>query len=215
MNKEKELAKRLKDRIVRIGTSFKHMETIAKYAKANKQFNDAFVLPYVSLQNYVFIELFKLFDKSGKDAKQNNVYALVELIEDDNKTIHKELSKFNETIEHIRQQRNHYFAHDTGESVLEIYDEVKIKSINELLEFLVKICCKTNSDLLPNTYVSNVRNFDDWCSMANEAIKEVCSLNNQLIINNISKDNYFENINEYFVFLKSENSNKTKTEVKQ
>lgn len=215
MNKEKELAKRLKDRIVRIGTSFKHMETIAKYAKANQQFNNAFVLPYTSLQNYVFIELFKLFDKSGEDTKQNNVYTLVELIDNDNKTIRKELSKFNKTIEYITQQRNHYYAHDTGENVLEIYNEEKIKSINELLEFLAKICCKANSDLLPNTYVSNVRDFDDWCSMANDAIKEVCSLNDQLIINNISKDNYFENINEYFVFLKSENSNKTKTEVKQ
>ena len=52
MNKEKELAKRIKDRIVSIGTSLKQMETIAKYAKTNKRFNNAFALPYISLQNY-------------------------------------------------------------------------------------------------------------------------------------------------------------------
>lgn len=208
MNKEKELVKRLKDRIVRIGTSFKHMETIAKYAKANQQFNNAFALPYISLQNFVFIELFKLFDKSYKDVKHNNVYALVELIEDDNKTIHKELSKFNETIEYIRQQRNHYYAHDTRENVLEIYNEDKIKSINELLEFLAKICCKANSDLLPNTYVSNVRDFDDWCSMANEAIKEVCSLDDQIFNHGISKEDFLRNIDDYIVFLKDKKEKK-------
>lgn len=208
MNKEKELAKHLKDRTVLIGTSFKHMETIAKYAKENQQFNYAFALPYISLQNYVFIELFKLFDKSGEDTKQNNVYALVKLIDDDNKTISKELSKFNKTIEYITQQRNHYYAHDTGENVLEIYNEEKIKPINELLEFLVKICRKANSDLLPNTYVSNVRDFDDWCSMANDAIKEVCSLNGQIFNHGISKEDFLRSINDYIVFLKDKQEKK-------
>lgn len=42
MSKE-ELAKRIKDRIVKIGTVLKHMESVVKYSQDNKGFEDAFV----------------------------------------------------------------------------------------------------------------------------------------------------------------------------
>lgn len=202
MNNEKELAKRLKDRIVLIGTSIKQMEIIAKYAKANRRFGDSFALLYISLQNFVFIELYKLFDTNGKDVKQNNIYTLTESIEDDSKTIHKELSKFNDLINYITQQRNHYYAHDTGRKVLEIYNEEKLNSINELLKVLAKICCKANDALILSTYVSNASEFDRWCSRANSAIEEVCSLNDRIHSHDISKEYFLSNIDDYIVFLK-------------
>lgn len=202
MNKEKELAKRLKNRIVSIGTSLKQMETIAKYAKTNERFNNAFALPYISLQNYVFIELFKLFDTNGKDVKQNNIYTLIEMIEDDNKIIHKELSKFSDLIDYIVQQRNHYYAHDTGRKVLEIYNEEKLNSINELLKVLAEICHKANDELFLSICASNANDFDRWCFRANSAIEEVRSLNDRIHSHDISKEYFLSNIDDYIVFLK-------------
>ena len=78
MNKE-ELAKRIKDRVVMIGTALKHMESIIKYNRNDKGFEDAFVMLHVSLQNYVYIELFKLFDSNGKDSKENSIYTLINI----------------------------------------------------------------------------------------------------------------------------------------
>lgn len=65
MNKE-ELAKRIKGRVAMIGTALKHMESIMKYNQNNKGFEYAFVLLYISLQNYVCNELDKIFDGSSQ-----------------------------------------------------------------------------------------------------------------------------------------------------
>ena len=72
----KELANLIKTRVVIIGTDLKHLESIAKYAQQDKQFAEAFTTLYLSLQNTVYIELFKLFDDSGEDTKNHNIYAL-------------------------------------------------------------------------------------------------------------------------------------------
>ena len=45
----------------------------------DKGFEDAFVMLHVSLQNYVYIELFKLFDSNGKDSKENSIYTLINI----------------------------------------------------------------------------------------------------------------------------------------
>lgn len=89
---KKELAKRIKDRVVMIGTALNHMESIIKYSQNNKEFKDAFVMLYVSLQNYVYIELDKIFDGSsqhefseyndtGKCIYHSSKYSIYKLIE--------------------------------------------------------------------------------------------------------------------------------------
>lgn len=201
MNKE-ELAKRIKDRVVMIGTALKHMESIIKYSQNNKGFEDAFVMLYVSLQNYVYIELFKIFDSNGKDSKKNSICALINLIETNDQKYHKKLSKYNKDIESIKVRRNHYFAHDTGEDVSEIFKQNKILRLQKLLETVAEICCDANSELYPNTYISNVRYFDDWCHMATNSLNEVCILNDKLASASVLKEMYEENLDDFIDQLK-------------
>lgn len=201
MNKE-ELAKRIKDRVVMIGTALKHMESIIKYSQNNKGFEDAFVMLYVSLQNYVYIELFKIFDSNGKDSKKNSICALINLIETNDQKYHKKLSKYNKDIESIKVRRNHYFAHDTGEDVSEIFKQNKILRLQKLLETVAEICCDANSELYPNTYISNVRYFDDWCHMATNSLNEVCILNDKLASASVLKEMYEENLDGFINQLK-------------
>lgn len=201
MSKE-ELAKRIKDRIVKIGTVLKHMESIVKYSQDNKGFEDAFVMLYCSLQNYVYIELFKIFDSNGEDSKKNSVYTLMDMIETDDKKYHKKLSEYNKDIESIKTRRNHYFAHDTGKDVSEIFKQNKILRLQELLKIVTEICCDANSELYPNTYVSNVRDFEDWCNMAINSLNEVCVLNDKLASASVSKEMYKENLDGFINYLK-------------
>lgn len=201
MSKE-ELAKRIKDRIVKIGTVLKHMESIVKYSQDNKGFEDAFVMLYCSLQNYVYIELFKIFDSNGKDSKKNSVYTLMDMIETDDKKYHKKLSEYNKDIESIKTRRNHYFAHDTGKDVSEIFKQNKILRLQKLLKIVTEICCDANSELYPNTYVSNVCDFEDWCNMAINSLNEVCVLNNKLASASVSKKMYKENLDGFINYLK-------------
>lgn len=201
MNKE-ELAKRIKDRIVMIGTALKHMESIIKYSQNNKGFEDAFVMLYVSLQNYVYIELFKIFDSSGKNSKKNSVYTLMDMIETDDKKYHQKLSEYNKDIESIKVRRNHYFAHDTGEEVSEIFKQNKILRLQKLLVTVAEICCDANSELYPNTYVSNVRCFDDWCYMATNSLNEVCIINDKLASASVPKEMYEKNLDDFINHLK-------------
>lgn len=185
-----------------IGTSLKHMESIIKYSQNNKGFENAFVMLYVSLQNYVYIELFKLFDSNGKDSKENSIYTLIDMIETDDKKYHKKLSGYNSDIESIKTRRNHYFAHDTGEDASEIFKQNKILRLQELLQTVADICCDANSELYPNTYVSNVRDFDDWCYMTINSLNEVCALNDKLFSNSITKEIYEENLDNFINQLK-------------
>lgn len=201
MSKE-ELAKRIKDRIVKIGTVLKHMESIVKYSQDNKGFENAFVMLYCSLQNYVYIEFFKIFDSNGKDSKKNSVYTLMDMIETDDKKYHKKLSEYKNDIESIKTRRNHYFAHDTGEDVSEIFKQNKILRLQELLKIVTEICCDVNSELYPNTYVSNVRDFDDWCHMATNSLNEVCILNDKLASASVPKEMYEENLDSFINYLK-------------
>jgi hypothetical protein len=67
---KEELADRIKDRVVIVGTNLKHLESIAKYSADNEEFGNAFATLYISLQNSIYIELFKIFDTGGKDSKK-------------------------------------------------------------------------------------------------------------------------------------------------
>ena len=201
MNKE-ELAEHIKDRVVLIGTDLKHLETIQKYSKNHQSFDDAFVTIYLSLQNTVFIELFKLFDTGGEDSKTYNIYALISKIDDENKTYYKKLSRYKEDIDAIKNRRNKLIAHETGVNPLDIFNNNKIKSLQELLQCIVDICCDANDKLHPNTYVSNVKAFDNWCYMATASIKEICEINGKLIDKKISKEMFNENLDSFIDELK-------------
>lgn len=201
MSKE-ELAKRIKDRVVMIGTALNHMESIIKYSQNNKEFKDAFVMLYVSLQNYVYIELFKIFDRNGKDSKANSIYTLMNVIETEDMKYHKKLDTYKSVIESIKNRRNHCFAHDTGEDASEVFKQNKILRLQDLLKTVADICCDANSELYPHTYVSNVRYFDDWCHMAINSLNEVCVLNDKLFSNSITKEIYEENLDDFINQLK-------------
>ena len=172
-----ELAKLIKERVSIIGTCIKHIESITKYSAENKQFEEAFAALLAALQNYVYIELFKLFDSSGKDSNKYTVYALIDMADDDNKTYRKKISKFKKDIGSIRERRNHIFAHELGIDGNEIFNKNPIASLQELLQCVADICHDINCELCPNTYVSNARCFDKWCYMAIDSISKICKQN--------------------------------------
>ena len=108
----KELAKNIDDRVVAIGTAIEHMKSILKYSENNEDFRNAFAVPLFSLQNYVHIELFKLFDKSGKDSKENSIYGLMDKMGNDYKICcYRKLSAYNRDIESIQMNCILEFIH--------------------------------------------------------------------------------------------------------
>lgn len=217
MSKE-ELAKRIKDRIVMIGTALKHMESIVKYSQNNERFKDAFVMLYVSLQNYVYIELDKIFDGSSQHefseydntggciyhSSKYSIYKLIEKMEGNNANgiHHCSIRKYHNDIMSIRTLRDKYFAHYDGKDLYELIKDNHISDLQELLKVVAEICCDANSKLYPNTYVSNVRYFDDWCHMAIKSLNEVCALNDKLFSNSITKEIYEENLDNFINQLK-------------
>lgn len=186
-----------------IGTAIKHMESIMKYSQNNNEFKDAFMMLYISLQNYVYIELFKIFDSNGKKSKENSIYTLINMIEtEDNKRYHNKISQYKSDIDFMKKCRNHYFAHDTGEDVSMLLKQNGILRVQELLEIVVEICCDANDKLYPNTYVSNVRCFDNWCYMAITSINEDRALNDKLTNASVEKELYEENLDWFISYLK-------------
>lgn len=200
----KDLANSIKTRVEIIGTDIKHLESIAKYVKENRQFADAFTTLYLSLQNTVYIELFKLFDDSGEDAKKHNIYALINLIEDVNHTCHKMLSPYLKDVESIKYRRNHLFGHELGENGTDIYKKYPINCrLDDLLKCIAEICRKADSTLFSNTYVSNARDFDKWCQMSLSAIKETCDLHGKVFtVGNVSMNVFYESLDEYLLSLR-------------
>lgn len=57
--------------------------------------------------------MFKTFDKSGSDTKKYNIYALIDICDEDSKKrFNRMLSVYNNDIESIRKHRNKTFAHN-------------------------------------------------------------------------------------------------------
>lgn len=217
MSKE-ELAKRIKDRVVMIGTALNHMESIIKYSRNDKGFKNAFVMLYVSLQNYVYIELDKIFDGSiqhefseyddtGKCIYHSSKYSIYKLIEkmegnNTNGIHHCSIRKYHNDIMSIRTLRDKYFAHCDGKDLYELIKDNYISGLQDLLMCVAEICHEANPDLFPNTYVSNVRCFDDWCYIAITSINEVCALNDKLTNASVEKELYEENLDWFISYLK-------------
>lgn len=180
-----ELSKIIKERIVIIGTILKHLNTITKYSKNNSFFESSFVVIFTSLQSSLYIELFKIFD-TGKDAKNYNIYKLIELLEDDEKDkCRYSISEYRKEIKSIKTRRNHIFAHYTNESPHKIFSENLVNNkIEEIIQCVANICCIANPELCPNIYVSNANDFNKWCKIAMDSINEVVARNNKCILTN-------------------------------
>ena len=200
MTKE-ELAKLIKDRVVLIGTGIEHIESMSKYSSGNRLFELAFALIYISLQNSIHIELFKLFDR-GKDASNYNIYALIDMIEDENKSYHKMLSKYNSDIQSIRNRRNYVFAHELGKNISEVFADNQVSSFKDLLQCVADICCKANEKLYPNICVSNVRYFDEWFYISIKSMNDIMKLNEKLIQKDVSWEFFESNLDDFITELK-------------
>lgn len=74
--------------------------------------------------------------------------------------------------------------------------------LQKLLEVVVEICCDVNSKLYPNTYISNVCDFDDWCHMTINSLNEVCVLNDKLASASVPKEIYEDNLDSFIDQLK-------------
>ena len=199
----KELSCLIKTRIVVIGNALKHLESIAKYAKQNKQFADAFSVLYFSLQNTVYIELFKLFD-DGKDAKKHNIYTLINLIEDDKKTYHRMLSVYKKDIDSIENRRNSLYGHELGKNGADVYRKYPINHrLQDLLQCISWICCEANDEPYPNTITSNSKDFDEWCRVSLEAKEEICNLHDKIFTTTrrVSLKIFYEHLDDYLVSL--------------
>lgn len=223
MSKE-ELAKRIKDRVVMIGTALNHMESIIKYSQNDKGFDDAFVMLYVSLQNYVYIELDKIFDGSSQyefseyddtgkciyHSSKYSIYKLIEKMEGNNTNgiHHCSVRKYHNDIMSIRTLRDKYFAHYDGKDLYELIKDNHISDLQGLLICVAEICHEANPDLFLNTYVSNVKNFNDWCYMANISIEENCLINNRIFRKGISKKVFLDNLDDYIELLKDKQEKK-------
>ncbi len=201
MTKE-ELAQSIKDKVVLIGTDIRHLESIIKYSSENSSFRNAFETMFISLQNSAYIELFKIFDDSGEDTKKLNIYALINMIEDDKKTYHKMISKYQTDIDSIKNLRNKCFAHNTVIDWSEIIKKNPIHNLQDLLTCITDICCSANEQLYPNTYASNVRDFDDWCRMATDAISKISELNSKIILAGITVEEFYNGLDQYINGLK-------------
>lgn len=199
----KELSKNIDDRVVAIGTAIEHMKSILKYSENNEGFRSAFVVPLFSLQNYVHIELFKLFDKSGKDSRENSIYGLMDKIGGDYKIrCYRKLSAYNSDIKSIQNRRNHYFAHDLGNTSSDIFSKNRFHEIEELLGVVAEICWNVNDELYLGIHTHNVRDFDNWCNMAVYSLREVCNLNDKLFTNSIPRELYDNCLDEFIDILK-------------
>jgi len=186
---KKDLAESIKNRIIIIGTSIKHIDSIAKYMHQitdpgiSRQFQEAFAILYVSLQNYVYIELFKLFDKSGNDTKEHNVYALINLMKKDDKSkYHKMLSPYNKDIEAICKRRNSIFAHELGKNGQDVFSSNPIShDIVDLLKCITNICCIVNDALSPNISIGNAEEFDLWLQMTFDIFQKYNNINEKIM----------------------------------
>lgn len=53
-----------------------------------------------------------------------------------------------------------------------------------------------------------IKDFDDWCYMANNSIEENCLINNRIFRKGISKKEFLENLDDYIELLKDKQEKK-------
>lgn len=167
--KMKDLSKNICDRVKIIGTQVRYVKYITEHW-SDELFRDYFSPIVISLQTSIYIELFKIFDKSGPDTKKYNIYALINICDEDSKKrFNRILSSYNNDIESICECRNKIFAHNTTISdidITRILSENVIVNQSDLLKAIIEICCDVNDELILGTELKNARIFEkytDYC----------------------------------------------------
>ena len=159
----KELAKLISDRIKLVGTYFEYIKTIENLSKKEKYFEEIFFPLLLSLQNSIYIELYKIVVKNNKDGKYS-IYGLIEQCESKDKNkFEKKISKFKkDNFESIRERRNKVFAHETNQDGQLIFNKNEIIDLEKMLKCFIEICAEINPEIIKSTYYDNANKFKRW-----------------------------------------------------
>lgn len=211
----KELANHISRRVVLIGTTMKHFESVESFSLRDAQFAEAFSVILLSLQNTLYIEMFKLFDgydeknnkKKDGDAYKYSVYALIECmgcsVTDQYPTI---LEPYKKDIMSLKRRRNKIFGHDLGQDVIKVCKNTPINHrLQDLLSCVIDICCEADPDLFPSTYVRNAFTFEDWCSASIQAVQEITELNDKIMRTGVTSESFYAGLNDYLASLLKKN----------
>lgn len=159
----KELAKLISDRIKLVGTCFEYIKTIENFSKKEEDFEEVFFPILFSLQNSIYIELYKIVVKNNKDGKYS-INALIEQCESKDKNkFEKKISKFKkDNFESLRERRNKVFAHETNQDGQLIFNKNEIIDLEKMLKCFIEICAEINPEIIKSTYYDNANKFKRW-----------------------------------------------------
>lgn len=162
----KELAKLISDRIKLVGTYFEYIKTIENFSKKEEDFEEVFFPILFSLQNSIYIELYKIVVKNNKDGKYS-INALIEQCESKDKNkFEKKISKFKkDNFESIRERRNKVFAHETNQDGQLIFNKNEIIDLEKMLKCFIEICVEINPEIIKSICYNNANKFKRWLSM--------------------------------------------------
>lgn len=162
----KELAKLISDRIKLVGTYFEYIKTIENFSEKEKYFEEIFFPLLLSLQNSIYIELYKIVVKNNKDGKYS-INALIEQCESKDKNKYeKKISKFKkDNFESIRERRNKVFAHETNQDGQLIFNKNEITDLEKMLKCFIEICVEINPKIIKSIHYDNANKFKRWLSM--------------------------------------------------
>lgn len=162
----KELAKLISDRIKLVGTYFEYIKTIENFSKKEEDFEEVFFPILFSLQNSIYIELYKIVVKNNKDGKYS-INALIEQCESKDKNkFEKKKSKFKkDNFESIRERRNKVFAHETNQDGQLIFNKNEIIDLEKMLKCFIEICVEINPEIIKSICYNNANKFKRWLSM--------------------------------------------------
>lgn len=147
LTSKEELAKLLYDCACLSGDYLAYLNVLFE-PKYNQIVQDAFAPIIFSLQQSLYIELYKLFD-NGKDVP--NIYKLCKMLDNDleEKIHYKKISEFNDLVENIRMRRSNIFAHNIHRTCAqEVFDTHPVDTIQPLLKTVVEICLDANKNLI-------------------------------------------------------------------
>lgn len=175
INNKEDMAKLLYDCACLAGDYLTYLNVLFN-PNCSELVDEAFAPIVCSLQQSLYVELYKLFD-GGADVP--SVYKLCKMLDDntEQKSNYRKISPFNDMIENIRQRRSNIFAHNIYRNhAQKVFDDYPVERIDELLKVVAEICIEAN-DNLPKTHChSNINKFTDLLSYIEMQINEA---NNQ------------------------------------
>ena len=163
------------------GNYLAYMEVLIPYLK--KQPWRQFMLPiFFSLQQSFYVTMNKLFDRSGKDVEQRNIFRLIDLI-DRKKDTGKLVNVSDKTVNNIQQLRNKYYAHNTGVDYEKMIKEqyIQPEKLATLQRNVALVCKMGNKYLLENTITKDTLCLQKWLPKIDELIQMEVE-NNSLMI---------------------------------